>query len=242
MKTIYAIPNFECNLSCPHCDIHLMESNYDETKFISQLEKIDFNDNVILFGGEPTLFKDRVLKCINTGKIKSISTNLINIDYELLNAFIANRISITSSWNLQRFPTRQIYDKWLDSLRKLAHLKIKISVLVTMTQGLIEKDIDSILCKFKEIEDTNAVESILFEHYIGDDVPKIHNSNCDAWLCRLHDKWNLSLKNKIEEKINDWSFVCKDTYTLFPNGKLVNRCPHGLKQHFFIRMLKLQIF
>ena len=78
LKTLYAIPNFECNLSCDYCDLKDKRVIYNEEKFLETLNS--FQGSVVLFGGEPLLFKDRLYRILETGKIDSISTNLLMLD------------------------------------------------------------------------------------------------------------------------------------------------------------------
>ena len=77
-RILYVIPNYECNLKCSHCDIKDLKCEYNEEALIKAITENTY-DEVILFGGEPTLYYDRLKTCIDTGKITSITTNLIGL-------------------------------------------------------------------------------------------------------------------------------------------------------------------
>ena len=58
MRTVYAMVTTNCNLGCPHCDIKNDNAdNWVAEAFINQLNAADHN---IIFGGEPSLYMDRV--------------------------------------------------------------------------------------------------------------------------------------------------------------------------------------
>ena len=60
MKELYAVLTNQCNLSCPHCDIKSSElDDYNKELFLNAIK--EFDGNIILFGGEPTLYKNRQL-------------------------------------------------------------------------------------------------------------------------------------------------------------------------------------
>lgn len=133
MKTIYAIPNFECNLSCPHCEIRKQHSEYDSKKFLNALSVFNIEDMIILFGGEPLLYYDRFIACLQTHKIKTVSTNLLLLTQEIINDLKTYKISLTTSWNLLRF-TDQQQTLWIDKLRLLSQNSLKTQILMTMTK------------------------------------------------------------------------------------------------------------
>lgn len=109
MATIYAIPNYECNLSCPHCDISRQHVDYDEQKFLQSIKDLSNNKtNVInLFGGEPTLYKEHFMTIVKTNLVSCVSTNLLATDAEVLDCLVHSSFSIATSWNKTRFTTEQ---------------------------------------------------------------------------------------------------------------------------------------
>lgn len=228
MRTIYAIPNYECNLNCPHCDIHTKHIEYNECEYLKTLKSIDDNDRVILFGGEPTLYEDRFYSSFFTGKLKSISTNLVDIQPNILKTIAESNMTMSTSWNVTRFTDIQ-YKRWLDNLQIYGTYGKKCMVMITMTEDLIDDaNFDHVLTILKDIDDTHAVDKLQFEHLLSQNDLSEHHIKCDEWLCKIHDIWNFSFENCIETKINKgWIFDCKDIYTLYPDGRLINECPHG---------------
>ena len=53
-RVLYVIPNYECNLKCSHCDIKDLKCKYNKGALIKAITENTY-DEVILFGGEPTL-------------------------------------------------------------------------------------------------------------------------------------------------------------------------------------------
>ena len=143
MSKLYIIPNFACNLSCPHCELHLRKDDFNENSFYKVFSETNFSENV-LFGGEPLLHKDRYLKLIDSNKITSISTNLLLLDENIIKILKQKEISIATSWNLQRFTDKQ-YTLWLNNLKLLEKYDMKCIVLITMTKDLIDLEISSFL-------------------------------------------------------------------------------------------------
>lgn len=76
IKTLYAIPWYQCNLKCPHCDVRDTSTEFNPEKFIEELKKVEA-ENIVLFGGEPLLHEDWFMKILETGKLTSVSTNLL---------------------------------------------------------------------------------------------------------------------------------------------------------------------
>ena len=66
---LYALLTQNCNLQCPHCMIYnnTKEDFFNEERFLDVLR--NWKGDITLFGGEPTLYRDRFMKAINTGKI-----------------------------------------------------------------------------------------------------------------------------------------------------------------------------
>lgn len=227
MRTIYAIPNYECNLKCPHCELKDKYCDYDRDNFMSQLKSMT-DDVVILFGGEPTLYEDRFDEIIRTKRVQSISTNLLDVSEHLL-LMLAEQpmIMLSTSWNQTRF-TSDEYLRWIDNLRQLARYRLEALVMITMTEDLIiDSSYDHFMTVLADIQATNAVHNILFEHYIGEYATEDYNSRCDDWLCRVHSDWDFTMTNVIDQKVLDWKFDCSSVYTLEPDGTLREGCPQN---------------
>lgn len=219
-KILYAIPNYECNLKCSHCDIKNIKCEYNEKAFIKAINENSF-DEIILFGGEPTLYYDRLKSSIDTGKITSITTNLIRLTadkYDLI-----KDLQVNTSWNPSRFNPIQ-YSEWLDNIEKFENL----TVLITLTSELIEME----PLEFLNIAKEWNVSGILFEQLISNENTNEHFKNVDKWLCDITDKWNIKAENLILDKINHWYFDCDNTYTLRPDGTIISGCPHSYNVRF----------
>lgn len=222
MKTLYAIPNYECNLNCSHCDIRLKKCEYNRDLFIEQINK--FDGQVILFGGEPLLYADRLEDCINTGKISSISTNLLLLDYKRME-YIKD-LHISTSWNPERFLYEDYwYEKWLVSLKAF---KDNSTVLITLTEDLLEIYPEDFLHRISKWETTG----ILFEQLIDPSKDKKFYNKVDNWLCRVYEKWNTPIRNLIIDKLNNWNCDCDNVYTLNPDGTIEHKCPHSFDISF----------
>lgn len=227
---VYAIPNYECSLACQHCEIKDMKCKWDKAKFIKQLEDLPTNAHVTLFGGEPTLFADRLEACWKTGRVNSISTNLLHLSYEAWGVLLGKGIDIATSWNLFRFNDVQ-YARWLENLRALAAMRRSAQVMVTLTEDLIaESNWSKVLDTFDQIDQTKGCNKLLLEHLISDDAAEDLHKRCDEWMCKLHDAWRWNMSNQLEEKLKTgWTFRCDDVWTLHPDGQLQKGCPHGKK-------------
>ena len=107
--SLYALLTRHCNLSCPHCNVKYPVEEFNEDKFIDQLRLYN-NGTIIFFGGEPTLYQDRLLRVANDEIIKtkkrSITTNLINLNDDLINLY-HDIGSVATSWNPNRFDSEQ---------------------------------------------------------------------------------------------------------------------------------------
>ena len=101
----YAMITTRCNLSCPYCDIKSKDDGWDQDKFMETIR--NFNGWILLFGGEPTLYIDRLEHVmysdpIVSKKIKSITTNLMILNDRTKKVF-KDLISGATSWNPSRF-------------------------------------------------------------------------------------------------------------------------------------------
>lgn len=224
---VYVIPSYKCNLNCPHCDIHNIKDKFNEDNFFNTLNNIESNE-FILFGGEPLLNKERFIKCISTGKITSLSTNLLLLNEEYINYIKKYNISIATSWNPHRFNDLE-YQIWKEKLKLLKKYNLSCIVLITLTQDLFDFDIKNLISIFKEIDNTNAVDGIQFEHLIDNNLSFDFHQKADTWLCQWFNNWNYNMENMIEQQINNWCFDCSNTYTLKPSGQLVKGCPQYTK-------------
>lgn len=227
LNKVYVIPSYKCNLNCPHCDIHNFKDNFNEDNFFNTLNNTEAKE-FILFGGEPLLNKSLFHKCLETNKITSISTNLLLLDRDSLNAFKEHNLSISTSWNPFRFNDIE-YRLWLHNLKLIKTNGLTCIVLITLTQDLFDYDHQQLLQIFQQIDDTNAVDGIKFEHLVDDNLDKDFHKKADEWLCQWFNNWDFHMENMIEKQVKNWCFDCSQIYTLKPNGDLTKGCPQYSK-------------
>ena len=227
MSTLYAVPWYECNLSCPHCRVSKRDVKFDKEKFLESLNNSNF-DNVILFGGEPTLSWKIFNEIVSTGKVNSVSTNLTRFSDDFTKkAFVPliekYNLAIATSWNLKRFDVSGNYtmERWLANVRVLSKADVDLLVLITLTEDLIESPMDLILYNFGLMEGA-GVKKFLFEPYIGANEC---NEKADEWLCTFHDAYPGLMDNLIERKLTNWKCDCNEVFTLEPDGTIRKGCP-----------------
>lgn len=228
---LYAIATHHCNLSCPHCHIKDAPEEYNKDKFLEQLNS--FEGTIVLFGGEPTVHRDRMMDIIKSNKdngkslIGSIATNLMILDEELIRIY--EEIGyISTSWNLSRFTDKQ-YIQWLDNCDKLQNRNINCAVIITATQDLIDYPINLFL-NIVDQWNPKVIQFIRFEHYIGY-VSDDYFQKVDEWLCNVYRQWRSHIPVETFNPDIRWYHECKNTYTLEPSGIMTNSCPNGLYVH-----------
>lgn len=232
MKTVYALITKLCNLSCPHCDVKNNEvDDFNHDKFMEQLR--NFNGDIVFFGGECTLFPERLLEAAYDKEIsknhRSVSTNLINLNDDLLKLY-KDIGSLATSWNPNRF-NKEEYQIWLNHLNILADNDIKTLVLITLTEDLISIKAEVFM---DIISDWNpkALYSIRFENYIGPETTPEFFERVDDWLCEVYKIWNSPIINSTPEYISKCYHDCSNIYTLEPNGTLKAGCTHIQHPYF----------
>lgn len=219
IKTLYAIPNYECNLNCWYCKLKDKKIQYNEERFLKAIN--EFNGEIILFGGEPTLYPDRFESVINTGKITSITSNMMNLNGQ--NAYNSKHCRIATTFR----PSKQ----WFKNLKEVSSINdFGIRILVTLTNDLIRqvpsKLIESLL--FLKQNECN-IDSILFEQLLDENKTDSFYKAVDEWLYSIHFIYNLEdlgIRSIIVDQIlNGWYFNCKNVYTLDPDGTIKQGCP-----------------
>lgn len=214
MKTVYAMITTSRNLNCSHCDIKSNQpDNWNEERFLRQLDSGEHN---ILFGGEPSLYIDRVMKAV--AYCDSISTNLLYLPKELLQLY-NDSLKVATSWNVSRFSDIQ-YETWLKNVRAL---KRKPLLLITLTPDLLKDDtfIDRVQEDF-----VSSFSFVSFEQLHDPSKTQSYYDEVDEWLCSLYREWK-DRDIKLDSNIFDgqWYFDCDDTYTLYPDGTMKYGCP-----------------
>jgi MoaA/NifB/PqqE/SkfB family radical SAM enzyme len=230
-KRLYAIPTMHCNLDCDHCFIKNSPEVFNREKFLNEIN--NFDGEILLFGGEVTSNLGRMFDVIESNnkngksKILHVSTNLIILNDRLIE-FYKHLGSISTSWNPGRFKGNQ-YETWKKNCKIISDNKIGYRIMVTLTDDLFKFSAK----EFLEIANewiTPTLKEIKFEHYVGDEVTPDYFNKADKWLCEVYNEWNLpDVDLEILNRLNNWKFDCDDIYTLYPDGKLVNSCPHALR-------------
>lgn len=224
MKTLYALLTENCNLSCRYCDIkqHYGEEEWREDNFFSSLKPFK-NGHVVLFGGEPTMYKSRLYRALDECKDVSISTNLIFCDKEIL-----DKISMIPVATTFRILEKPLMDKWVDNLKYLISRGTDVSILVTMDWfmlGYLSGTID-----FEKVIDKCIIENkipIRFEPLVGIEADDKYFEVYDKILLKI-------LQNHFDEperyinlqELDNYKKDCSQVYTLYPNGKIYHGCPH----------------
>ena len=227
-KILYALPTMKCNLHCPHCFIKDTPETFDREKFLSVLN--NFEGSIVMFGGEVTSNLDRFYDIYESNmidgksKISSVSSNLIVLNDKLISIYKSIN-SVSTSWNALRFTNAQ-YELWKSNCKRLSCNGIRHRIMVTLTEDLLEWDVEAFLDKAKEWI-TTTLRDIKFEHYVGDSTSPEYFERVDKWLCELYSKWNIATKMEISERVLNWSYDCSEIYTLYPDGTVKNECPHA---------------
>lgn len=229
IKDLYAIPNYTCNLNCPHCTLSKISEKYNEKSFIDTLKNINA-EQITLFGGEPLLYKETFKKIVKTNKITSISTNLLLLDDEIIQYLKTYNISIATSWNKTRF-TKAQYNTWIANLKTLENNNLDCIILVTLTEDLISLNLNNFLSILKDLNQIKSITGILFEQLVDNSKNKVFYEKVDEWLYNITKYWQFSFKNLILDKIKHWNCDCTKTYTLTPNGTLRKGCPQYTLQY-----------
>lgn len=216
MSVTYVIPTHHCNLNCPHCDLKLRTDNFNAELFYDTLTKLD--GEIIIFGGEPLLYKDKLRKLLSLNKhITSISSNMLLWDNEIEQILKPYpKITIASSWNPHRF-TEEQYSLWLTNLKKA---NIVNNINITLTDDLYDYDINLLLKVIRDIDDIASIKTISFEPL----VPNYDNARGDQFLCKIYDLIK-GYRVKIDLRKIFGKKYCRGIYTLLPSGKLIKDCP-----------------
>lgn len=221
-KKLYAVPWYDCNLNCDHCDIHYMQDGQMTFQFIEELRNTDAED-VVLFGGEPLLSKQLLKEILNTGKITSVSTNMLLFTKEIGQMLLEHDIHIATSWNPSRFKGVEYYT-WLAHIADATKLGLKVMVLITLTPDLFTYNMKRFLNKLDDMEIMRC-ESFLFEPFVGE---LSFHELADEWLCEFHKQYKGNMVNILEQNLDNWCHDCSEVYTLKPSGDIVKGCPHQL--------------
>lgn len=234
---LYVLPTVNCNLSCPHCDVKSNIETYNRELFLQRIK--EFHGEIALFGGEITYYKDRMFDIIdackdNPRKIRSVSTNLIKLDDDLIE-FYKKLGMVGTSWNTDRFNEKE-YQLWYKNCTSLKENNIQYTVLVTLTPELINMNIHEFISLCKNWNN-NGTTQLKLENLIYDELKQEHFEQTDEWLCELYKQWNLPMRNEIFDRILNWKYNCYNVYSIYPDGTIKNGCPHNEDMHILDKCL-----
>lgn len=229
-KHLYVVPTQKCNLKCAHCYIGEFEEVFNEELFLEKLNS--FEGDLTMFGGEFSSNMERFRKILKSNdengisKFSSASTNLVILNDELL-TFYKRLGGVGTSWNYDRFGSNAIYKQWLRNLQILIDNDLYSTILITLTKDLIQLDPKEFLKISKDFDSDHHI--IKFEQYVGPDVNREHYEKVDEWLCGIYENWNMEAKLSIVDGLEYWMYNCNETYTLFPDGTMINRCSQNIR-------------
>lgn len=224
MKKLYAELTTECNLHCPHCNIRNLSDGFNHDEFMKQLR--EFDGEIVLFGGEPTLYVDRLQEVVDDKeirkKIKSISTNLRVLTPQI-KSILKDIKYIGTSWNPNRFNCLE-YEIWRGILDFLATPEFDIIVMITLTEDLFNMNKFGFL-NMIDSWNPEAIRAIRFEYLVADGLTQEYYDRADEWQADIYSKWRSKIPMDVEN-VKHWYFDCSEVYTLHPNGELVKGCPN----------------
>lgn len=234
-NALYIIPSYKCNLSCQHCSIRLQDAKTNLAKIKQTILATNFDD-YILFGGEPLLDIKTFDELVETKKLTGISTNLLLLDEGIAKKLKEFKLMVATSWNLKRFTPSQ-YEQWHKKLEILDTTDINCTVLITLTNDLLEVD-PQYLCDttIAEIDTHKSVDEIKFEYLVDDNTVEYY-SKCDEWLCKSVECWKAKAQNYTAISMSKGNIRnCHNVYTVTPDGTMHKGCPNALcyKQHMFL--------
>lgn len=239
MITLYAIPWYQCNLHCPHCNVvdkySVDQGDYQKFKESLFYFKNTFPDsNIVFWGGEPLYYAHYFFDLMKTGVFSSVSSNLINYTYNVGEILARANVSVATSWNKTRFNHSQ-YLCWLNACKMLIEEHgVNPLLLITLTPDLVYSDPRDMVSTLSHIHRNTGIQSFLFEHFITDDaiLARQINAQADDWLCAFFDNYQsmprlteLPKDFRLIEKLRNWNCDCTQTFTLEPSGELRRGCP-----------------
>lgn len=225
-KMAYAMLTRHCNLSCPYCDVKSMKDDYDQDAFMNAIR--EFDGSILLFGGEPTLYRDRLKHVMYSDpevskKIRSMTTNLMILDDELM-SIMGDLKSVGTSWNPSRFRNGE-YEIWKHNLDAI-NGRFKFLIIITMSSDLLQMDPDDIIDTIKSWN-SNSISIIAFEHYVGPEADPEYFNACDELLCEIYKRWGntpIEFRNVRMVRGYKYNYFCNHTHTITPNGVIKLGC------------------
>lgn len=254
MKTVYLKVWDKCNLRCKHCFIRELDNSklqdIDQVcRFISTVEKVDKNINVLLFGGEPLIAPESYLHSLidELEKLKSgnefLSVSMTtNLTMELTEARLAilerlDGYGTSYDHGDTRFTTSSLRQKWEDNLKLIKDRYDKdMGIITTFSNALIQSEPGDILQYFNSL----PISSVMFEKIVeteGTFTGRYFSpayDKVDEWFSRLVElyltgSYKFKIRNPLSDLLEDspssCCYECTDSMiTLQLNGD-VCECP-----------------
>lgn len=226
-KKIYLQVTDKCNLKCPFCYMSRENIDLPINLAIAKIKETDA-DRIIFHGGEPLLRPDFILKIIDTfpNKEFSITSNMtLPLTDERLK--VLYRCGVATSYSVDRFEDKNIYDIFLSNLRKYHG---NFTLLVTLSNKQIKQPVKELIQTINTINPS----SVTFERCYDTGADRIFYEKTDDYLCLILKNTHLlkaennTLKNfvyAIKNNINVYPTHCNDNIiTITPEGNF-QTCP-----------------
>lgn len=225
---IHVIPSFACNLNCSHCDVKHKTKQYqfNEVEFFKSFDRLDKDNSIVLFGGEPLLNSFELLsRIISSGKITSMTTNFLLLEQKHIDLVKHHKVILGTSWNPDRFTPEQ-YEIWKNKIKLAKDSGLYVEVFITLTDNLFEH-IPQLLDVLDDIDQLH-VNTLTLSMVIPTNAKLVDKA--DNLFCWLEDNWRWHFLNRIKESMLAREPRCTTcinrALTLYPNGFLDYNCTH----------------
>lgn len=178
-KALYVSVTQKCQLNCPFCfnkfvDGYNTDKELTADEIIKTIEEGNYS-TIDFLGGEPLLkpqlmidvmnhFKNKkeIIWCISSNLAFKKFTDLQLTALNMIQDLSVSKVSIGSSYNVDRFETQDYLDLWIKNMKYLARKGLNIGITVTITEKQAKEDPNKLIDIFY---DTNA-KSINLERCI----------------------------------------------------------------------------
>ena len=270
-KTLYVSVTNKCQLHCPFCFNKFVEGFQNDKedltpkKVIEIIEKNNYA-SIDLLGGEPLLNSKFIIELLNyfknDKKIWCISSNLAfkkmnDLQLEALKKiqdYSISKISVGSSYNLDRFESTDYLKLWKQNMIKLDEMGINVGVTVTLTEKQCNQSVDDLIdilesvkyksvnleiCKYSKPNNNNELTNIIKA-----------NKKIDLYLKKCFEKIPIhknyqfgrfydSVLNRVPLADPHCSY---HTDIIFPDGNLKHGCCSNGVQEDTNELLKKKLF
>lgn len=252
-KTLYVSVTNKCQLKCPFCFNKFVDGfQYDNetitpTNIIELIEKNNY-ETIDFLGGEPLLKPQFMIDILdhfkNDKKSFCISSNLAfksfnNSQIEALRKiqeYSIYKISVGSSYNVDRFESNNYFDLWKKNMIYLDSIGINVGVTVTLTEKQCTQNVDGLKetlesVRYKSINLECCKYSKPINENESENIKRI-SKDIDLYLKECFEKFPLD-KNYQFRRYYDSAYnrvplmdphCSSHTDIIFPNGKINHGC------------------